>query len=120
MVNKEQIIKGLTKYMEEEMIPVIEDKNLQIILALLLEMGKANPNLLDRVLKHKMVNLVFPYNNETETWDIDNGFKSLKGILSKYGSIKISVPPIPFVSPEGKELKFNANDITKLENFIVG
>ena len=117
MINKEQIVKGLTKYIEEEVIPVIEDKNLQIVLALGSEIVKTNDSLLDNVLKNQMVTALFPYDEKEKTWDT-KGFKLLKDTLTKYGSLTVTVPAIPFISPEEKQLKFSVKDIGKIESLI--
>ena len=44
-------------------------------------------------------------------------FEDKKDTLSKYGSLKVIVPAIPFVSPEEKELRFGVKDIEKNRKF---
>ena len=114
-VTKEQIKAGLIKFVEEEVIPIVEDKNLQIVLALGAEVVKNNDTFLDNILKNQMVTALFPLSEGK--WDT-KGFKLLKDTLSKYGSLKVIVPAIPFVSPEEKELRFGVKDIEKIESFI--
>lgn len=120
MVSKEQIKKGLLKFMEEEMIPVIEDKNLQIITALAVGIMQSKDSVLDSILQNKMVTIFFPYNDKEKTWDIENGMKSLKETLNKYGALSVTIPAIPFIAPEEKQLKFSVKDIERLEKLIVG
>lgn len=115
MVSKEQIKTGLIKFLEEEVIPVVEDKNLQIILALGSEVVKANDSFLDNILKNQMITALFPYSEGK--WDT-KGFKLLKDTLSKYGGLTVTVPAISFISPEEKQLKFNVKDIEKIESLI--
>ena len=115
MVTKEQIKTGLMKFLEEEVIPVIEDKNLQIILALGSEVLKANDSFLDNILKNQMVTALFPYSEGK--WDT-KGFKLLINTLEKFGGLRVTVPAIPFISPTEKELKFTVNDIKKIESLI--
>ena len=113
-VNREQIEIGLIKFIEEDIIPVVGDKNFQIVLTIGTEILKTN---LDKLLKNQMITALFPYNEKEKTWDT-KGFKLLKDTLRKYGSLKVIVPAIPFVSPEEKELKFGVEDIEKIESFI--
>lgn len=120
MVNKQQITDGIIKFIESDMIPEIEDKNLQILLNLATGLIKTNDKLIDGILQNQIITMFFPYSESEKTWDIDNGFTNLQDTLKKYGSLKVIIPNIPFINPEVKELRFNANDITKLKKYITG
>ena len=55
MLSKNQIVNGLSKYIESEVIAKIEDKALQIILALGVTALNRNHDLIDVVLNNQFI-----------------------------------------------------------------
>ena len=115
MFSKNQIVNGLIKYAELEVISKIEDKALQIILGIGVVALKRNQDMIDAILKNPIIGYLV---KETEDgkYDLDELFDIINETLKTYGKLPVTIPAIKFISPVEKTLKFSTDDINKLKN----
>ena len=117
MFSKNQIVNGLIKYVELEVISKVEDKALQIVLGIGIIALKRNQDLIDSVLKNPFISYLV---KETEDgkYDLDEVFSIIDETLKTYGKLPVTIPAIKFISPNEKTLKFSTEDIAKLKTCI--
>lgn len=117
MFSKNQIVNGLIKYVELEVISKVEDKALQIVLGIGIIALKRNQDLIDSVLKNPFIGYLV---KETEDgkYDLDEVFSIIDETLKTYGKLPVTIPAIKFISPNEKTLKFSTEDIAKLKTCI--
>ena len=115
MFSKNQIVNGLVKYVELEVISKIEDKALQIILGIGVVALKRNQDMIDAILKNPIIGYLVK-ENEDGKYDLDELFDIINETLKTYGKLPVTIPAIKFISPVEKTLKFSTDDINKLKN----
>ena len=118
LVTKKQILRGIINYLETEVLPGIgEDRGLQVLASTVLTLIKNDLSVLNGVLARPFLK-VFIKEDESGNIDIEPLFKAIKESLDKCKFFPITIPVIPFVTSEEKQLKFNCEDIAKLEKMI--
>lgn len=117
MLSKNQIVNGLSKYIESEVIAKIEDKALQIILALGVTALNRNHDLIDVVLDNQFISYLIKKNDE-DKYDLDDVFDIINDTLKTYGKLPVTIPAIKFISPTEKTLRFSTEDVSKLRSFM--
>jgi len=118
MVTKEQIIDGLAKYLDAEVMNKINDKSFKIVLTMALVSMKKNPKILDDLLHNEILSQVV--NEQNGQYDLDNLFSVLQEVITKYGDFPLTIPPVKFISPNEKVLRFSMDDVSKLKSYING
>lgn len=118
-VTKQQIINGLVKYMNEEVIDKIIDKPLKIAIATGIAILQTNPDIANKFLDDDMASMVLGKKDDG-TYDVSTILGTLKSSIDKYGDFPVKIPAIKFISPTEKELYFSGKDIEKLKECITG
>ena len=118
-VTKQQIINGVVKYINEEVIDKIIDKPLKIAIATGVAMIQTNPNITGKFLDDDMISMVLGKKDDG-TYDISTILETLKSSIDKYGDFPVKIPAIKFISPTEKELYFSGKDVEKLKECIIG
>ena len=117
-VTKSQIINGFAEYIENEIVPKMsDDKSMQIIVSVGMNMIKSNSRATDALFGHPMVCALLEA-DENGMYEIDPLFDALESSVSRYGYFPVTVKPIPIISPTEKELKFTADDIAEIKKNI--
>lgn len=116
MVTKQQMVNGLIRFIEDEVIAKVDDRPVRIMLAVAVNALRSNPSMIDAVLNNDIISTAMPSNDGM--YDIVPITQILKETLIKYGEFPITIPPIKFISPTEKVLKFSADDVAKLEKYI--
>lgn len=116
MITKKQLINGVEKFIDCDLIPQIGDRNTKFVLAMAKDSLKENSELADDFLNSPMVSsLIKEHDGE---YDISGFFSILKKVLSEYNSFPVTIPKIPLFSPVEKVLKITSEDIDKLIKYI--
>lgn len=118
MVNKKQLVNGVVKFIEADLIPQIGDRNTKFVLAMAKDSLKENNDLADDFLHSPMVSTLIK--EEDGEYDISHFSTILKNVLTEYQSFPVTIPKIPLFSPVEKVLKITAEDIDKLMKYILG
>ena len=117
-VTKDQIIKGVTQYIENDVIPQIsDDRVFQIILDIIVQAIRTNPKFADAIFENNAVK-IFLSCNEDGTYEIEGPFSMISGSVKKYGPFPVVIPPIRYISPAEKTLSFTESDIAELKRSI--
>lgn len=116
-VTKDQIIKGILTYAENEVIPMVDDKSTQIIASIAIKSIAANTKLIDSVFENPTVKALLNCDGEG-MYEIDPLFKVIEDSVNQYGPFPVEIPPIPFVSPSVKTLSFSEADISEIKRRI--
>lgn len=116
MVTKKQLVNGVVKFIESELIPQVGDRNTKFALAMAKDSLKENNELADDFLQSPMVSSLIK--EEDGMYDISHFSTILKGVLSEYQSFPVTIPKIPLFSPTEKVLKITAEDVDKLMKYI--
>ena len=118
-IDKNTIINGLTRYVETQVIPAVPDKGFQIMIAIGVNAVRSNKQILNRFLDNDMFRTIADYDEKDQTYDIDKICNVLKESISSVGYFPVKIPAVSFVSPVEKELKFSAEDIDVMKEYMV-
>lgn len=118
IVNKSDMINGVCRYIDEQVVPSLEDdKAMQIILSVCINYLKSNRNI-ESLFDNEYIKLLLC--EESGGYNIDILFSSISSAIEKYGYFPVTLPPIKFISPTQKELKFSKSDVNMLLKYIYG
>ena len=120
-INTEQLLLGIITYLHKEIIPCIEDTFTKITVRMFtitvekrLDVYK---NAVNDALKSQFVS-EFLQVDEDGCFDVEMFIDALRQSVNECGEIVVKIPPVKFVSPEEKVLRFNANDISSLKQYL--
>ncbi len=116
MVPKKKLVHAVVKFIENDLIPYVGDRNTKFVLAMAKDSLKENNNLADAFLESPMVSTLVK--EEDGEYDISQLSTIMKNVLSEYESFPVTIPKIPLFSPNEKILKITAEDIEKLLKYI--
>ena len=117
MVSKKQLVNGVVKFIDNDLIPNVGDRNMKFVLAMAKDSLKENCDLADSFLQSPMVaSLVSEEDGEYELAQLSS---IMKNVLSEYQSFPVTIPKIPLFSPTEKVLKISAEDVDKLMKYMV-
>ena len=115
-VSKTQLINGILNYVENEVIPQVGDKSIQIIVLIAIKSIRANPALADTFFNNPVVKTLLDENENG--YEIDGLFKSIEESVGQYGPFPLVIPPIPIISPDEKILRFSESDVAEMKRRI--
>lgn len=117
MVSKKQIVHGLIKFIEEDLMADIGDRNTKFVLAMAKDSLKENPGFIDIFLQSPMVSSLI--SEQDGEYDLTHFSTILKSVLSEYQSFPVTIPKIPLFSPTEKTIKVTGEDIDKLIKYML-
>lgn len=115
-VTKRQLSNALVKFIGEDLIPQVGDRNMKFVLAMAKDSLHENPDLIDDFLKSPMISAVV--HEDDDGYDLSHFSIILKKVLTEYQSFPVTIPKIPLFSPSEKVLKITADDVDKLMKYI--
>ncbi len=116
-VTKQQIVNGIAYYIENNVIPQVDDKSTKILASIAIKSIQANEKLLDTVFANPVVKALL-VEDESGTYEIDGLFRVVSESIGQYGSFPVEIPPIPLISPSVKTLSFDEKDISEMKRII--
>lgn len=116
-VTKKQLVNGVVKFIESDLIPNIGDRNMKFVLAMAKDSLRENSDLADEFLESPMVASLVA--EEDDGYDLTHLSTIMKSVLSEYQSFPVTIPKIPLFSPVEKTLKISADDVDKLMKYIL-
>jgi hypothetical protein len=116
-VSKEQIAKGLARFIQNDMIPHISDSGMQLLLGITAGAIDTKPQVLDSILDNEMLSAL---SKSGEKYDLSVLKNAATSAIDKYGKLSITIPGIKFISPHEKEIQFSSDDVRKLIDRIEG
>ena len=117
-VTRPQIINGLTGYIQQEILPKMEDdRALKILFSVAVNAIKANDKLIDKYLSNDIVKALID-DDGSGNYDIERLMEWIRTSVEEYGAFPVIVPPIPLVSPREITLRLSAPDIVAIQRHI--
>ena len=98
-VSRDQIIRGLTEYIQSEILPQMgDDKAVQIIMSVAVNAAMANNKLVDAAMENGIVKTMLD-DDGSGTYEIDGVAQAMRRAIERYGGFPVRVPAIPLISP---------------------
>ena len=117
-VTRSQIVNGISDYIQQEILPKMEeDRALRILASVAVNAIKANGQLIDKWLGNDIVRALI-YDDGAGNYDIQRLMDWIKASVEEYGAFPVSVPPIPLISPREIMLKLGPADIAAIQRHI--
>ena len=117
MVSKEQIVKGITGYIREDIKPMVTNSNFKFMLSAVASALDMNPALADSFFENPIVH---KFADDMGNYDIDSLCVILTNAVNESGGFKMEIPAIPVLLPDEQLLVFAQKDIERLCNRIRG
>lgn len=117
-ITKSELIDGLSRFVDNEVLPNIPERNIKIIIATAVGSLKVNPALIDKVWSHPIFAMLAPA--EDGKHDVDQMLSVLHRVVQGNGEIEVTIPKIPLISKEEAVLAFGDKDINTLREYMVG
>ena len=117
-VTKTQIVNGLVDYIQQEILPKMDDdRALKIMLSVGINAIKANDKLVDKWLCNDIVKALVSADG-CGRYDIDSLMDWLRMSVEEYGAFPVTIPPIPLISPREITLKLSTSDVSTVQRLI--
>lgn len=119
-INVEQLLSGAMKYLTAEVIPAVEDTFTKFALKTLTLTTANNAPAYIKSLE-QMINKPFISDLlevEDGSFEIEKIIDAVRQAVNECGELTIKIPPVKFISPEEKTLRFGANDISSLKQYL--
>ena len=117
-VTRNQIVNGLASYVQQEIMPRMDDdRALKILFSIGVNAVKANDRLIDKYLSNDIVKALID-DDGSGNYDIERLMDWIKYSVEEYGAFPVIVPPIPLVSPREITLKLGPGDIAAIRRAI--
>ena len=117
-VTRPQIINGLTGYIQQEILPKMEDdRALKILFSVAVNAIKANDKLIDKYLSNDIVRTLID-DDGSGNYDVERLMDWIRTSVEEYGAFPVSVPPIPLISPREIAIKLTPSDIVAIQRHI--
>ena len=117
-VTKNQIVNGLVSYIQQEIMPKMDDdRALKILFSIGVNAIKANDKLIDKCLKNDIVRALID-DDGSGNYDVERLMEWIRMSVEEYGAFPVIVPPIPLVSPREITLRLGPSDIVAIQRAI--
>ena len=117
-VTRFQIVNGLTRYIQQEILPKMEDdRALKILFSVAMNAIRANDKLIDKYLSNDIIRALID-DDGSGNYDIERLMDWIRASVEEYGAFPVSVPPIPLISPREITLRLSAADIGAIQRHI--
>ena len=118
IVTIDKVRSAITKYIEQDLAPIITDKGFQFAVSFIAEIIKQDTTVIESYLRQPLVASLIPWNEEGKGYDISKLMITLKNTLNKCVVLPVKIPAIPLISPEEKEITFKLADIERIEQYL--
>lgn len=119
-INSEQLVNGLMKYLNAEIIPHVSDTFTKLLLKTLVISSQANApaytKTVDSMVSRPFISELLKVENGL--LDVEGFIDALRQAVNEVGELVVKIPPVKLISPEEKTLRFNAEDISKLKQYL--
>ena len=117
-VTRNQIVNGLVAYIQQEVMPKMEDdRALKILFSVAVNAIKANDKLIDKYLSNDIVRALID-DDGSGSYNVERLMDWLRTSVEEYGAFPVIVPPIPLVSPREITLRLGPSDIIAIQRQI--
>ena len=117
-VTKKHIIDGVTKFINDTLIPETYDGQLRFVLSMMKDTIKKKPETVDAFLENPVISSSIT--EDDGMYEIGHFVDTMRSILEECECYPITVPEVPLFSPQRKVMKITASDFETLVNDIKG
>jgi len=117
-VTKKHIIDGVTKFINDTLIPETYDGQLRFVLSMMKDTIKKKPETVDAFLSNPVI--ASSITEDDGMYEIGHFVDTMRAILEECECYPITVPEVPLFSPQKKMVKITASDFETLINDIRG
>ena len=119
-INAEQLLSGFIKYLSAEVIPCVEDTFTKLALKTFTitttNSAPAYIKVLEDIRSKPFAADLLKV--EDGCFDIESIIDAIRQAVNECGELTIKIPPVKFISPQEKTLRFSANDISSLKQYL--
>ena len=119
-INAEQLLSGFIKYLSAEVIPCVEDTFTKLALKTFTitttNSAPAYIKVLEDIISKPFAADLLKV--EDGCFDIESIIDAIRQAVNECGELTIKIPPVKFISPQEKTLRFSANDISSLKQYL--
>jgi len=115
-VTKRHIVEGVTKFIDDTLIPETYDGQLRFVLSIMKDTIKKKPETVDAFLHNPVISSSIE--EDEGMYEIGHFVDTMRNILEDCECYPITVPEVPLFSPTSKVVKITASDFEKLVNDI--
>ena len=105
---KDQLVKGIQEFLNEDIVPGIQDKPLKMALYAITQF----PGMIQEVIEKPTARIVLQESDGQ--YDLDQMHSAFAAALDKFGSFPITINPIPFIIPSQVQINLNRADLDSL------
>lgn len=116
MVTKHDIINGVIKFIETDMAKASGATTSKLIVLLAKNVLKKNEAVVDAFLENPIAKTLLT--EQDGMYDLSTLMSVLKDTANEMGCISLSIPKVPFLLPEGDEIRLSVSDINTINDYI--
>lgn len=116
MVTKHDIINGVIKFIETDMARASGATTSKLIVLLAKNVLKKNEAVVDSFLENPIAKTLLT--EQDGMYDLSTLMSVLKDTANEMGCISLSIPKVPFLLPEGDEIRLSVSDINTINEYI--
>ena len=117
MYTKRKLAEGIVKFMNNDLIPAVDNERLKFVLCVCKKALYENPAILDTFFDNPIVSGISKCEEE-DCYDISVLAKAMKSVLSEYESYPVVIPNIPVFAPDKNVIRVTGEDIDKLMSYL--
>lgn len=117
-VTKNQIVNGLVSYIQQEIMPRMDDdRALKILMSVGINAIKGNGKLIEKYLGNDIMRALID-DDGSGSYDVERLMDWIRASVEEYGAFPVTVPPIPLISPREITIRLSASDIAAIQRQI--
>lgn len=115
-VTKKRITEGVVKFLDDTLIPEINDGQTRFVLSMIKDTMKKKPDMVDSFLDNPIISSSIT--EDEGLYEVGHFVDTMRSILEECEYYPITIPEVPLFSPQKKVVKINASDFESLVNAI--
>lgn len=114
MYTKKELAEGIGKFINNDLIPSVDNERLRFVLCICKKAMYENPDILDAFFESPLIASVTKNGEDEDMYDISVLAKAMKSVLSEYESYPVVIPKIPIFAPDRNVVRITSADIDKI------
>ena len=115
-VTKKRITEGVVKFLDDTLIPEINDGQTRFVLSMIKDTMKKKPDMVDNFLDNPIISSSI--SEDDGLYEVGHFVDTMRSILEECEYYPLTIPEVPLFSPQKKVVKINASDFESLVNAI--
>lgn len=115
-VSKKRIVEGVIKFLDDTLIPQINDGQTRFVLSMIKDTMKKKPDMVDSFLDNPIISSSIT--EDEGLYEVGHFVDTIRSILEECEYYPLTIPEVPLFSPQKKIIRINASDFESLVNDI--